>query len=99
LDLDPRNELAWCEHGMTLLSLKRYKEAIHSFDGALGVDPRYEVAWYGKARCLYELGKSDKAQHYIEMALEIDPDYKDAKDLASKIKTRGTVASTKPGKH
>lgn len=88
LDLDPRNELAWCEHGMCFYNLKEYKGAIHSFDGALGIDATYELAWFGKALCLSALGQVGKAKKYVEMALEMNPDWDDAKALRTELEKR-----------
>ena len=64
--------------GNTLYDLKRYKEAIASYDKAIKIIPEYSEAWNGQGNTLYELKLYNKALDAYDKAIQIQPDYLEA---------------------
>ena len=64
--------------GNTLYDLKRYKEAITTYDKAIKIRPEYSEAWNGQGNTLYELKRYKKALDAYEKAIQIQPKYLEA---------------------
>ncbi|MCX6841549.1 MAG: tetratricopeptide repeat protein [candidate division WOR-3 bacterium] len=62
----------WNNKGSSLLHLRRYEEALRSFDKALETDPSHAGAWSNRGCNLHSLGKYDEALHCHDKALELD---------------------------
>ncbi len=60
--------------GNELFSMKKYEEAIKSFDKSLQIDPGNNTAWNNKGMALAKSGKFAEAIHCYDKALEINPD-------------------------
>lgn len=68
------DDQAWYIRGVLLSSLKKYEEAISSFDVALKINPNHQKAWHKKGIAYYLLDFYERATDSFERALEIDPD-------------------------
>jgi tetratricopeptide (TPR) repeat protein len=65
----------WFEQGYCMDQLKRYKEAIASFDQAIELQPDYPYAWYNRGSALGKLGQLEQAIASFDKAIELKPDY------------------------
>ena len=54
-ELDPKNGNAWNNRGTALVALKRYEEAIQSYDKAIELDPKKGNAWNNRGVALRQL--------------------------------------------
>ncbi|MBI3553055.1 MAG: tetratricopeptide repeat protein [Elusimicrobia bacterium] len=72
LTLDGGQPGALCNKGFLLLPMRRYDEALASFEKALALAPSAD-AWDGKAGALAGLGKSPEAAAACAEALKLDP--------------------------
>jgi tetratricopeptide (TPR) repeat protein len=64
--------LAWTR-GDLLSNLKRYDEALASYDRALELDANYQWAWASRGNVLDNLKRYDEALVSYDRALELDP--------------------------
>ncbi len=71
-------ELDWFWQGYCLDELKRYEEAIASYDRALAIKPDYHDAWYNRGFALGNLGQFEEALASYDRALAINPDFHEA---------------------
>jgi lipoprotein NlpI len=62
--LDPGDVATACQHGNPLLCLKRYKEALHSFNDALALDPACDFAQHGRSLALHQLEQTPTTSQY-----------------------------------
>jgi tetratricopeptide (TPR) repeat protein len=66
---------AWIDRGACLMLLRRYDEAIVSFDRAMTLDPRSRaVCLQNKGQCLGDLKRSDEALRCYEDAVSLAPE-------------------------
>ena len=72
------NALDWIIQGYCLGWLKRYEEAIASYDKALEIKPDFQEAWNNRGSALGKLGRYEEAIASYNKALEIKPDYHEA---------------------
>jgi tetratricopeptide (TPR) repeat protein len=71
IELDPKNDDAWYNKGITFDNLKRYEGALEAFDKAIDLDPQNASAWYIKALALDNLGKAEVSIQAYERAYEL----------------------------
>ena len=64
--------------GNTLQELKRFEEALASYDRALAVRPDYAEALYNRGNTLKELKRFEEALASYDRALTVRPDYAEA---------------------
>ena len=64
--------------GATLRELKRYDEALASYDRALSLRPDYADAFYNRGVTLQELKRFDEALASYDHALTLRPDFAEA---------------------
>ena len=57
--------------------MKKYKEAIASFDKALEISPLYGTAWYNKACCYALKGNINFALKCLNEAIKLNYEYRD----------------------
>jgi tetratricopeptide (TPR) repeat protein len=69
---------ALSNRGLTLHELKRFEEALASFDGALKVRPDYAEALSNRGATLHELKRFEEALASFDRALEVRPHYAEA---------------------
>ena len=63
------------KEGNRLYELKRYKEALESYNQSIRLDPNNAVAYFNRGVCLSDLNKKQEAiESYIE-AIRLKPDY------------------------
>ena len=55
------------------MKIKRFEEAIESFDKAIKIKNSYAKAWYNKGRALAIIGKIKLAQDCFDKARKLDP--------------------------
>jgi tetratricopeptide (TPR) repeat protein len=72
------NAVDWSIQGYCLGCLKRYEEAITSYDKALEIKPDYHEAWNNRGIALRKLGRYEEAIASYDKALEIKPDFHQA---------------------
>src|SRR5262249_12348673 len=58
--------------------LRRYGDAVASFDHAVRINPRAAESWSNRGNILGELGRFDEALASFDRALAIDPGHADA---------------------
>ena len=61
--------------GFVLARLKRFEEALETYEKVLELDPEAADSWFGKAVCLSFLGREEEAEDAYRRAVEIDPRY------------------------
>lgn len=61
--------------GYTLLSLKRYEEALGIFERVINLNSTFLPSFTGKFNVLKKLGKFNECVEYIDKALDINPEY------------------------
>jgi tetratricopeptide (TPR) repeat protein len=88
LKLDPQSALAHFNAANALYELKRYEEALASYDRALAIQPDFANALSNRGNVLLELKRYEEALASYDRALAIRP------DLAEAHLGRGTVLST-----
>ena len=54
--MNPKREWGWISKGDVLRDLKRYEEALLSYDRAINLNPKEELAWIYKGIALRDLG-------------------------------------------
>ncbi|MEM8723478.1 MAG: tetratricopeptide repeat protein, partial [Cyanobacteria bacterium P01_G01_bin.39] len=64
----------WLFRGNVLYDLKRYKEALDSYDQALELKPDKDEPWYNRGNVLYDLKRYKEALDSYDQALELKPD-------------------------
>jgi tetratricopeptide (TPR) repeat protein len=64
----------WFEQGNCMYQLKRYEEAIASFDQAIELQPDHATAWYNRGIALKTLGQLEQAIASYDKAIELQPD-------------------------
>ena len=71
---DPDNSLALNHRGLALTALKRFDDALASYDRALAVQPDYAEALLNRGDVLVELKRLDQALASFDRALEVRRD-------------------------
>lgn len=66
------------EKGMTLMSLRRYSEAIEQFNKAIEMRPNYAEAYNLKANAYIQNGQFNEAVSLLDYAINLKPNYRDA---------------------
>jgi tetratricopeptide (TPR) repeat protein len=88
LKLDPQSALAHFNTANVLYELKRYEEALASYDRVLAIQPDFAEALSNRGNVLYELKRYEEALASYDRAIAIQPDF------AEPHLGRGTVLST-----
>jgi tetratricopeptide (TPR) repeat protein len=73
-----QNASAWSNRGNALSALKRFDEAIASYDRALAVAPAFAFALSNRGAALFALNRFDEAVASYDRALAAQPDYIEA---------------------
>jgi serine/threonine protein kinase/predicted negative regulator of RcsB-dependent stress response len=73
------------EAGINLINIKKFSDALRSFDAAISVNKSYKYAWNNRAFVLAKLKRYNEALESLEHALKIDPGYQYAWHLKGKI--------------
>jgi tetratricopeptide (TPR) repeat protein len=71
--INPNSEITWHNQGLTQMKIKRFEEAIESFDNAIKIKNCYAKAWYNKGRAFAIIGKTKLAQDCFDRARKLDP--------------------------
>lgn len=66
------------QRGDTFLELKRYDDALASYNRAVELRPEYAAAWNGKGNTLLALKRYEEARNAYDKAIQIQPDYAEA---------------------
>lgn len=72
------NAIELVERGKTLYNLKRYEEALSTYQKALNIMPDNVEAWYYQGKTLDELKQYKEALNAYEKAIQIAPEHLDA---------------------
>lgn len=78
LELDPRNALAHKGRGVALHRLRRFTEALASYEAAIECQPDLAAAYSNRGSVLRELKRYDASLESYAKALQLDPDFADA---------------------
>ncbi len=76
--VDQKSAEAMLTKGITLMSLKRYSEAISFFDQAIEVKVNYAEAYNYKANAYIQSSRFSDAIKLTDKAISLKPDFKDA---------------------
>ncbi|EKU96288.1 TPR subfamily 2 repeat-containing protein [Leptolyngbya sp. PCC 7375] len=79
--LAANNAHIWFYRGNSLAGLKRYEEAIASYDQAIALNAQAEGPWYNKALALADLGRYGQAVEAMDQVLVINPQNTRAQEL------------------
>ncbi len=69
----PDDWVGWCKLSDTLVTTRRYKEALEPLNRALALKPDLEIAWYKQGRILHRLGYLQEALEALKRAIELKP--------------------------
>ena len=87
-EIKSNDHKAWYNRGNSLNAYGRFKDAVASYDKAIGIKPdRYEF-WTGRAWSLYKLKKYKESDENYGRVLEIKHDYRLAKDNQKIVKKK-----------
>jgi tetratricopeptide (TPR) repeat protein len=75
---DARSAEAMLQKGITMMSIKRYKEAMDYFDRAIELKVNYAEAYNFKANAYIQSSLFAEAIKLTDQAIALKPDYKDA---------------------
>jgi tetratricopeptide (TPR) repeat protein len=75
---EPKNAVYCSNHGLALAGLRRFDEAIASYDRALAVRPAFVEALCNRANALAELGRDAEALADYDRALAVRADHANA---------------------
>ena len=78
--MDPNDSYTWFELGSCYANLKRYKNAIKSFEKVVELDPNNSSALYSLGMMYGKLEEPEKGIEFVKKSLEIDPKNEDAKN-------------------
>jgi|GEM_PF-618505 len=85
----------WHHRGDVMYDLKRYREAIASYEKAVQIDPEYVRSMYSRGLVLAELGRDREALTAFDQILELYPDWKAIKEskqkILNKLKQKGSI--------
>ncbi|NJK77503.1 MAG: tetratricopeptide repeat protein, partial [Microcoleus sp. SU_5_6] len=73
-----KNRQIWFSRSNALLQLKRYAEAVNSYDFLLRFDAKNSLAWTRRGEALYQLGNYDEALASLEKALRVNGNWGNA---------------------
>lgn len=73
-----KNRQIWFSRSNALLQLKRYAEAVNSYDFLLRFDAKNSQAWTRRGEALYQLGKYEEAIASQEKALRVNGNWGNA---------------------
>jgi tetratricopeptide (TPR) repeat protein len=71
---------AWYNLGNSLFNLKKYQDAIASYNKAIRYKPDSYETWYSRGNALYSLKRYQEAIASYEQAIKFKADYKEAID-------------------
>lgn len=99
LEIDPSDHVIWYDQGALLSILKRYEEAIVSYDKAISLEQNQSsqdsdmmiyYAWANKGYVLSCLGQYDEAVASLDKAIELKPNsalaWEDRSDLLQRLR-------------
>lgn len=78
IDSNPNEPAAHNNLGNVLKDLKRFDDALSSYDQAIKLKPDYAEAYYNRGIALKELNRWDEALDSYDRAINLKPDYADA---------------------
>ncbi|MFP5273801.1 tetratricopeptide repeat protein, partial [Coleofasciculus sp.] len=81
----------WFKRGFCLSHLKRYEEALVSYDKAIELNPNDAPAWVIRGGVLYKLERYEEALVSYEKAIELNPNYAPAWGLRGGVLILGGV--------
>jgi tetratricopeptide (TPR) repeat protein len=73
-----QNPFAFNNRGNALLALKRYQDALESYDRALALQPDYADALCNRGAALHELQRYDEALECCDRTIALQPGYEEA---------------------
>jgi serine/threonine-protein kinase len=80
IDLGTNSIAVYVRKGISLYTLKKYEDAILSFEEAIKIDNTFVFAYLWIARSHLAMNNKEKALEYYNKVLELDPDNEDALD-------------------
>ena len=73
-EIDRKSKIIWYHIGRAQIQLKKYKQALISFDESLRLDVKFAAPHTAKAIVYHQLKMYDEAANEAKKALEINPD-------------------------
>jgi tetratricopeptide (TPR) repeat protein len=68
----------WFKRGLCLSNLKRYEEALVSYNKVIELDPNYAPVWFNQGMVLSQLERYKEALVSWDKTIELDPNYAEA---------------------
>ena len=78
LDISPQQPVALNNRGNALVDLKRFEEALASYDRAIALNPGYTEAYYNRGNALLGLQRPAEALASYDRAIALNPGYAQA---------------------
>jgi tetratricopeptide (TPR) repeat protein len=85
LRIDPGNAASHLDLGLALHGLKRFENALASYERALALNPSYAKAHYNRGILLREIGRPEEALASFDGALAARPDFAEALDCRGNV--------------
>jgi len=87
LEIGTNDGEVYLNRSATLIALRRYADALHDADAAVGAGvPRMEIAYYNRGLANEELGNIKAAYDDLAAALKIAPEFAAAKDALTRFR-------------
>ena len=77
-NLDPNYLNSYFKKGLALINLKKYEDAIESYNRAIELDPNFKEAYLNKGIAKFNLNKNEDAIECLNKAIELDPNLEEA---------------------
>jgi tetratricopeptide (TPR) repeat protein len=92
------NGQGFFNQGNVLLDLRRYRQAVVSYDKALEIRPDNDEAWYNRSTALFNLGRYEEAITSYDKVLQFNPSkhevfYNKARCCAFQTDTEAAIAN------
>ena len=78
IEIDPNNAASYNNQGIALKALRKFDNAVASYDRAIALRPDYEEAFYNRGIALEELKRPDDAVASYERAIALKHDHAEA---------------------
>lgn len=75
----------YIEKGSLLYEMKKYPEALSTFNLALTISPQFADAYYWIAKCQEAMGQKSEAKANYQRAFSLDQSMKEAKEAADRL--------------
>jgi tetratricopeptide (TPR) repeat protein len=102
IELNPKDVSYMAAKGKTLVSLRKYPDAVKAYEDAIQFNAEDVPLWLGKAEALLADGRMEESMQAVTRALAIDPKSADAWEMKARVlkgsgKAKEAIAALKKG--